>query len=484
MTREQLIITCDALLAIEDALQKPLFFGLPIGTTLNDRLITKLANGYRCWNWKSAARDHLRYHYHRMVPTVKSSRDFSHFAGRLCVTWLFDRFDLKGFVLPLLEAYGPGNAFVAGAETSMVAQLPAETNFMLLNELPGISLNIWRREFNRCSPVWRRSITEVLEAHRIPRYVIPYLMDSLQIQTQRIMASGSFLDQARPSAIVTEYDRNEYASCLILAAKERSIPTMTMIHGALDPYPSFGFVPLLADYACCWGERHRAQMLELGAHPDNLLVTGCQRLTRELDANRQEARAKADLPVDRPVVMLITNPIMPEHKKRYAEVFCSGMSNVDQAISVVRLHPAEHLNDYQELIGRFPSVRFLSNKTWTQDEALAASDVVVNHDSSFGNDALVKGRLVVVMDVLPLPLKNGKELVEMAGCPCVRNAEELKEVVETILSNKKMQNELHLKAEQYVRLYSDAFGDEAAKNIIKVITNSINNNANILRSNI
>lgn len=482
MNQDPPIISTETLLAIEESLKEPRFFNMSVGTTLNDRLITKLANGARIWDWKSALKDSVRYYYHRWVPTCTGTCDYSDVPGRLCVTWLFDRFDLKGFVLPVIETYGPERTFVMGPSKAMISQLPPGTEFILWDELPRIDMGEWRREFDRCAPAWRRKLTDVLTQHNISRNVIPYLMDTLQVQTQRIMAFGRFLVFSKPCAIFTEYDRNAHASCLILAAKAFFIPSYTMIHGVLEPYPSFGFIPLLADYVCCWGEQHRARILEYGASLESILVTGCQRLSRKLLADGGQVKVNAGLPVDIPVVMLATSPIHPEYKKKYAEAFCLGVSEIENITAVVRLHPAECLSEYKDLIRHFPSVRFMANNDWTIDESLAATDILVNHDSGFGNDALVKKRLVVILDVLPIPLGYGGELIEMAGCPSAKNSKELRRIIERILVDKSLQRDLHEKGEQYVEKYYYAFGEEATQNIVKFIRQTLEDKNNNMRS--
>ena len=473
MDRTRIILTPKALLEIEAALNEPLFFGIPVGVTLNDRLIVELYNGNRVWNWRTRATDLLRYYYHRFYQPFLGSADLSRFSGRMVFTWLFDRADLKAFVLPLLEKYGTDQSIVVAPLASMQAQLPDQTAFVTWDEFPKIDMKLWRREFDRCSPIWRQRLNQVLAKHVVPPYVAEFLLWHLQIQTQRLMAFSHFLDIIRPKAIVTEFDRNEQSSCLVLAARQRSIPAVTMVHGALTPYPSYGYAPLLANYACCWGELHKHNLMEHGVDQDQLVVTGCQGITRTLGVKQDSARMEIGAPVDKPVILLATSPIKLEDRKHYASVFCAAMSRLPEMTAIVRLHPAENMAQYQEVIDKFPKVTFLANDAMTRDESLAAADIVVVHESGFGIDALLKGKLVVILDVLATPLRIGKELIALAGCPSARGPDEFESVIRKILTDAIWKRELHVKAEQYVLQYCASYGQDAVNNVCRVIDHAI-----------
>jgi hypothetical protein len=173
------------------------------------------------------------------------------------------------------------------------------------------------------------------------------------------------------------------------------------------------------------------------------------------------------------MVLLATSPILPDNKKRLARVFCEGMKDHNGLSAAVRLHPSEKLNEYSEEVTAFPAVKFLTNHTWTLDEALAAADVVVCHDSGVGNDALIKGKPAVVLDVLPVSLGNGKDLVENGGCPRARSAPELSEIVTGIISNPVFRQRLRGRGESYVEKFCAAFGQDAARNIAEEVMRRI-----------
>lgn len=464
----------EVLLEIEEALNFPQFLEMSVGATLTDVLTVALYNAKRVWNWRARAADSIRYFFQRFHQNSFSSKDFSQYRGRLVLTWLFDREDLKGFVLPLLEKYGYDNTVVLGPLASMRAKLPHEAHFVLWGDFPKIDMKVWRKEFNRCQPTWRRRLNQVLEKHSVPLYVGELLVNRLQIQTKRIMAAGRFLDVVEPKVIVTEYDRNGHSSCLVLAARQRGIPAITMIHAAgLEPYPSYGFAPFLARYACCWGEQHKQNLLAHGVADQQLVVTGCQALLRELEVKRDSARLKIGLALDKPAVLLATSPIKLEDRKKYTLVFCAAMSKLPELSAIVRLHPAENIAEYQNLVDEFPKVMFLSNNSMSRDESLAAADIVVNHESSFGVDAILKGKLVVIIDIPSTPLKIGKELIERAGCPVAKGEDELVSVIRKIFVDDTWRKELQAKAAQYALQICESFGQDAVNKVSRVIDDAV-----------
>lgn len=480
MANKRITLSPEVMLEIEEALNYPCFFGSPVGATINEALI--IAHAYDKWvlSWRSRIAHYLkvayylRSRYQRFLQRSFRPMDFSCYADRIVFTWLFDRSDLKAFVLPLVENYGFDNSIVVGPLVSMQSQWPDQTTFISWDEFPAIDMNAWKREFVHCAPTWRHRLSQVLEKHSVPLYVADFLMRHLQIQTRRIMAAHRFLDVISPKAIVTEYDRSGRSSCLALAAKQRGIPVITMVHGAaLRSYPSYGYAPILSDYVCCWGNQHKNKLIEHGVNQEHLVITGCQALSRTLEAKKNLVLLKAGLPVDKPVVLLATSAIKLEDRKHYAWIFCDAMSRLPEMTAIVRLHPGENITEYQEIVEKFPMIAFLSNAAMSKEESLTAADIVIIHETSFGIEALLMGKLVIILDVLAIPLTIGKELIEMAGCPGVKSSDELELVIRKIFSSDNSRKELYAKAEQYALQFCVSYGQDAVNNVCQVIDHAI-----------
>jgi hypothetical protein len=457
---------------IEEALNFPAFFDMPVGATLNDVMVVALSDAKHVWGWRSRARDILRGLYQRYRrPPFSGCPELGAYAGRMLFTWLYPRPDMKAFVLPLLEKYDSHDYVVLGPSQEMQQDLPGKPAFVSWDAFPQIDMAAWRKEFARCAPLWRARLNAVFKKHSVPAYVGPFLLSHLQTQTQFVMAAERFLDLIAPSVIVTEYDRNAHASCLLLAANKRGIRSVTMVHASAMPYPSYGMTPLVSTYVCCWGEVHRDKFRWYGVSDDRLVVTGCQATLIDLEPDGEATRRKVGLAPNQQAVLLATSPIRLEDRKTYASVFCEAMTGMPGVSALVRLHPAEHLAEYQEVIDKYPDVKFFSNSDMGRDESLALADLIVSHESSFGMDALIKGKPVIVLDLPALSgsVKIVRELIDYAGCPSASDARALRGAAERVLSDAAWRSTLGATATQYASRHCVSYGPDAAAKVCKVI---------------
>jgi hypothetical protein len=466
----RIALPIEVLQEIEEALNFPAFFGMPVGATLNDVMVVALSDAKHVWGWRPRVRDVLRTLYQRYRRPVSTPADLTPYAGRMLFTWLYERADMKAFVVPLLNNYDRDDYVVLGPAADMREQLPGKPAFLTWDDFPAIRMDAWRREFTRCAPVWRVRLNDVFRKHGVPPYVGTFLLSHLQTQTQFVMACERFLDQVAPTVIVTEYDRNSHAACLLLAARKRGIPSVTMVHASAMPYPSYGMTPLVSTRVCCWGEVHRDKFKLYGASDEQIVVTGCQATRIVLEPDQDTVRRKVGLPPERPVVLLGTSPVRLEDRKNYTSVFCEALSQLPDVVAIVRLHPAEHRTEYKQLIDKYPDVQFLTNAEMSRDESLACADIIVSHESSFGIDALLKGKLLIVLDLKPLTgtLKIVKELMD-AGCPSANGPAQLRETVTRALSDAAWRGAVSATLKQYAARHCASYGQDAAAKVCKVI---------------
>jgi hypothetical protein len=219
----------------------------------------------------------------------------------------------------------------------------------------------------------------------------------------------------------------------------------------------------------CWGELHWRIITEAGQDPAKLAIGGCPRLTRELLAEPEKVRSQLRIDPSHHVVMLGTSPVPPSQRKLLATWFCDAVSELAGVSGIVRLHPSESLQFYADIAGQYPQVAFMDNSRLSLDESLAATDVVVVQSSGLGSDALVKRRLVVVVDIPDAPSDHGKDLVEKAGCPCVKTPQELAKAVRSLLSDEAYRREKQAAAERFVKEFCAYYGAESARRIAEHI---------------
>lgn len=448
-----------ALRELEAALSDQPFLGIPLGATLNDRFVTAFVDGTVDLGRRRTWLRRLLYPRHRFRPRVLRRTGPAFPPGRVLVTWSIPSHRYDGMLLPVIERLGAGECAVIHGDDGVVPLVPAGIAHLPSREVMDFDVRAWRREYDRCAPAWRRTIRDACRRHAFPAGAFELLTLELMVASQRVMGCLAFLDTHRPSAILTEYDRNSRWSCLVLAARRLGIPTLTLVHGVIEP-DAFGFSPVLADRILCWGELDRAKLVEAGEAPSRVVVAGCPRLNRDLPGPSPDARRRLGIDGDGPVAMLATSP--ESVRFELAGAFCTAMEQLPGMSGVVRLHPSEDLADYQAMASRHPGVSFVENRRVAVDEALAATDVVVVRGSGFGSDALVKRRPVVVLNPDPEPKGHDLELIELAGCPHARDAGELADILRRLAEDPGYRAEREAAAERFVARFCAAFGDESA----------------------
>ncbi len=322
----------------------------------------------------------------------------------------------------------------------------------------------WRRDYQKCWRELRPVLKRIIQRFALPAAVYQRLSDSIMTATQGVAGYLSFLERAQVAAVLTEYDRNCVWASLILSAKALGIPTYTLMHGVIGE-ECVGYYPLLADTVFCWGQLDRDKFLAAGLDPARAVIAGCPRLTRELKASPAEVRTRLGLDPVKPLVMLGTDALPLNHRFQLVETFCKAVQRQTAFSAVVRTHPVETFAVYRNLVARYPAVTFLPNSACTLDEALAAADIVVVHNSGLGSDSLLKRRLTVVLDAIDLPLGHGRDLIELAGCPRATSSDALREIVLGLLRDGAKRRDQEQLRENSVTKLCAFFGEEAAAQI-------------------
>ena len=220
-----------------------------------------------------------------------------------------------------------------------------------------------------------------------------------------------------------------------------------------------GYVPVIADRMFCWGELHRRIMTEAGQDPAKLAIGGCPRLTRELLAEPAEGAQ----PIEHRSVAPRGHAGHLAGPAAASEAFGSmvlrrRVIKLDGVSRIVRLHPSESLEFYADIAREYPQVKFMDNSQLSLDESLAATDVVVVQSSGLGSDALVKRRLVVVVEIPNAPLDHGKDLIEQAGCPRAASAEQLAVSLRRLLFDEEARRRHFAATERFVEKFCAYFG--------------------------
>jgi len=459
-------LSCQALREVENELSHPLFHGVPLGPTLNDHLIRDLFNGNGDWRWRTRWLNRARMARQWLRPQRSSHTDLPPH-GRIWITWLHSAARLTEMWLPVLDALEGHRCAVLCGAPGVSARVPVGVSRIEWDQVLSYEATGWRTEYRRCRPQWAARLKSLCRRYNLPAGAFELFALTLMIASRNVTNCIAFLEAARPAAIVTDYDRNQQWSCIVLAARLLQIPTVTLVHGVMQR-DAIGYAPVLADRVVCWGELGRHKLLAAGEAPEKILIGGCPRLVRDISASAVDERAKLGLDPARSVVMFATSPEW--QRLELAELFCASIEILGFVSGVVRLHPSEKLATYSDVVRRHSRVRFVEGQGTSLDESLVSADVVVVHGSGVGSDALVKRRPVVVLDVDAALSGHNEDLVERAGCPHARTADDLAAILRRILLDEQYRLQLGSTAEEYVKEFCCAFGMESARRIAGIVS--------------
>jgi hypothetical protein len=455
----------ELLLKLEDELNRDRFFGVSMGSTLATPFILEFWNGRGRWSRKTRWQLRMRRFYRYFQPTgvvenatLSSRNDLP--LNPILITWLRDDPRYNGLVQPVLKHLPVGETIVLAREKSVHPLTGAHPSLPLAAPPPP-DLQAWRAEYLRVSPRWARTLRTFVRKHGLPRESLPYLQTLLLHQSQRVAGYLEMLDRLKPRAILTEFDRNRFASCLILAAVQRGIPTATLVHGTINP--PYGYTPVLADRIFAWGEIQRRQLLSMGTNLDKIRLVGFSRIERPDQQDAAALKQSVGLPADKPVIMLATNPIEPKARNRMITTFCDGFAGRDDLSVIVRTHPAEGLNAWEPYRDRYPAVRVFERGEQSVEDALAMTDVFVCNNTGMSMDALMHRVPVVLMDVPGSSLLSNQDLVDEGVACVVTTPRSLIEAVDTLLGPGSALDQITEKREAHIEAMFHAMGEEAAE---------------------
>jgi hypothetical protein len=452
---------------IQEELSTPRFAGVPLGPTLSDALVAGLYNSPEQWVGGFALSDVLRRWRYRIRPYRGAAPPLIP-QPRIFVTWSTVGVRNRALMMPVIQQLGPQTSYVIACEAAMLSGLPPGFQGTGWREAMYYDVAAWRAELAPLWPALRGKLLRLAARYRLSAKLRRHLLLNLLLSSQYVCGCLELLERARPAAIVVDYDRHRLWSALILAARRQGIPTFTLVHGVVGDQ-ALGYAPFLADQAFCWGEIDRGRLLAAGVEPSRLLITGCPRLTTTLSATREQSLAKLGWGGAERVVLLATAPFPRPQRLQLAELFCSTVEALSGVVGVVRLHASEQLDAYRPVVRRHPAVRFLPNGAWTVDEAIAAADVVVVHSSGFGSDALTKGRPVIVLDAIDVPLGHGADLHRLAHCPKPCSSGELAAAIRSLVFDEAARRQALEAAARFARMFCAAAGQQAAANIVRAV---------------
>lgn len=260
-------------------------------------------------------------------------------------------------------------------------------------------------------------------------------------QTRIIEQLTAHFDEISPSHVVLDEDATPLARSAVAVARRTGAVSSLAQNAATGV--RFGFVPLVADQVCAWGETSRWQYERWGVDPSRINVTGSpwhDSLMHQLNATRRKTPAERSH-----IVVFLTPParddrpdVVSYHKtsRTYRQMLdwvCRSLYATPGIRVTFKLHPRRAGREYiEQILGEFPSfdVRFVEQAPLAR--MLREASGVISLGSSAGIEAALDG--VPVIQVLPEGSGNFLPAPQWGMLGTARSRAELEELIGTLLA--------------------------------------------------
>jgi hypothetical protein len=472
MSNQTRNLTWEEALTIEEQLNEITFHSIPLGKVLSINLFNYWWLGIDKKLSMKTLKAIINSYRYRQTSNKISDDITKHFENRVFYNTVDEAERSTGFFKSLAKYVNPQSSLFVGHRYSSNYLFDVKT-FNFPNRLTPELQHTWNTLFKKSQKEIKTHLRKICTEFGLPLPFFYELYLAIIVQTQAIIYQFHFLKKTTPKAIITDHDRQSVSSCLIAVANELKIPTYTFIHGNTFP-DGIGFYPVLASKLFCWGKRHYDQFSHLGTPQEKLIITGNTKLSRKISIDKNEIKKLLEIDSNKKVILLATNNIPVEKRHNLTTKFGEFLKDIENIQGIVRLHPAERIEDYQPVIEEQKHIKFISPSKVNFEESFALADVIAVHSSMYGLEGLFKAIPVIVLNVIEHPLFLGEELITEGGCPNIRTKEEMMLFLQNVFTNKEYAADLHKKNELLVEKYCYLFGDNAAKKIAETITENVN----------
>lgn len=243
---------------------------------------------------------------------------------------------------------------------------------------------------------------------------------------------GAMLDSVKPCTVVHTSDAHPTGFVLAQLAKERGIPTVNVQNGITGGV-NYGYLPLLSDITCSWGEYSREWMIAGGAGPDKIRTAGSPlafQFERRLDPIGK-AEAKRKLGFSGVVVLVATNDFdRVQNRYMLLAVLNVARERPDWTF-LFRPHPSETGEVQEGLLGAY-QLQNVQLHTGDLAELCPALDGAIIGHSGIGVDLVlaevptVYVNFMSVADYLPY--------AEMGAAASVKRREDIGPALDEVVS--------------------------------------------------
>ena len=150
--------------------------------------------------------------------------------------------------------------------------------------------------------------------------------------------------------------------------------------------------------------------IKMGVPPEKVFVTGQPGFDRILQKkfNKNQLMTELRIPKDKNIVVLATQPLVgiiwtKEDRKKFIEIVCSAMSDFTDKQLVIKLHPAENIEIYQEILAGIGEDKAIICQDVDIHDLLNACDLLMTVHSTVALEAMIFDKPVITINLTGKP---------------------------------------------------------------------------------
>jgi UDP-N-acetylglucosamine 2-epimerase len=248
-------------------------------------------------------------------------------------------------------------------------------------------------------------------------------------------------DLLTPNVVVVGNEYGTIGATVLAEARQRGIPALAVQHGVYGPgYPWYAFQTY--DKLAVWGEATKRMFADRwGMPPDKLAVTGSvvhEHWAESIKTAAEDMRANLGVDPAHRLVLFATSflSVTPEYQsvnELLITTFLSVVRQLPRVRPVIKVHPDDDMALHRQIVDRLGANDTIVVQDVEIRSLLAACDVLVTYYSTVAVEALLLGKPVVSLNLLPHLER--ESWVERGAVIEVQSTEGLTATLQSLLAN-------------------------------------------------
>lgn len=275
------------------------------------------------------------------------------------------------------------------------------------------------------------------------------------------------LSVRKPKLIVLPDDTKLFGSICAKAARQLSIPTVLIPHGAPNPF----LTPLICDYQTTWSKYWIDIFKEFGMSSSRLVVIG-DILSKKpnLSFCRNEKLKKQYGLNGKKIVGYFATPAEPDEPGLWETI--NLVNKFENVAVIVRPHPRmkgykKYLYDKLQMV----NAEYIDDKTMTLEQFCSISDIIATFESTALYYGIRYGcfPLQVLLSTIREPEVNYQKI---ANIPCAHDRDEISSIIQSYLDPLLFEKNKITLQSIIKRLWS-SYGDDSANELLSFMVKMI-----------